>query len=217
MLAKNPSLSLNSSQWMDEHETSAKYNLAETCVASISVQELQDLSEEPSGQICDSSRKLDYGSIRGSEALRSNLARLYSARTTATLSPDNILITPGAIAANTDVFLALIREGDHVICQFPTYQQLYELPRSLGADVSVWRAREDDGWQLNIEELKELIRPDTKLIVIKSVAHSHIVHAWITSVPRQIHYSQIVPRLFYAVLDGSSHVVIGLAVTDDSC
>ena len=154
---------------MDKYETEAKYNLAETCVASISSQTLQELSEDASAQLWDPCQKLNYGSIRGTEQLRSNLASLYSARTISTLSPDSILITPGAIAANMDVFLALVRAGDHVICTYPTYQQLYEAPASLGADVSLWCAREEKGWQLDIEELKGLIRPDTRLITIKSV------------------------------------------------
>lgn len=157
---------------MDKHETKAKYNLAETCVASISSQTLQELSEDASAQLWDPCQKLNYGSIRGTDQLRSNLASLYSARTISTLSPDSILITPGAIAANMDVFLALVRTGDHVICTYPTYQQLYEAPASLGADVSLWCAQEDKGWQLDIEHLKGLIRPNTRLITIKSVTHA---------------------------------------------
>lgn len=164
-------------QWMDKHETHAKYNLAETCVASISTHELLALSEDPSAQLWDSSKKLDYGSIRGSDALRSNLARLYSARAGSTLPPDNVLITHGAIAANMDVFLALLRTGDHVVCHYPTYQQLYEVPASLGAEVSLWRAQEEKGWQLDIEELKALIKSNTKLIIIKSVALYRPMHA----------------------------------------
>ena len=156
-------------QWMDTHETTAKYNIAETCVASISLKDLQELSEDPSKEIVDLATKLTYGPIRGSDELRSNLARLYSSRAPSSLPPENILITPGAIAANLTVFYGLIRKGDHVVCHYPTYQQLYEVPASLGAEVSLWRAREDSGWQLDIEELKSLIRPETKMIIIKCV------------------------------------------------
>lgn len=161
---------------MDKHETQAKYNLAETCVASISIGELQELSEDPSAQLIDPSKKLGYGSIRGSEELRSNLARLYSARSTSTLSAENILITSGAIAANMDVFIALLRKGDHVVCHYPTYQQLYEVPASLGAEVSLWKAREENRWELDVEELRGLIKSNTKLIIIKCVTLLHTVY-----------------------------------------
>ena len=153
---------------MDTHETTAKYNIAETCVASISPKDLQEFSEDPSKQIWDPSIKLTYGPIRGSDELRSNLSRLYSAKAPL-LPPENILITPGAIAANLTIFYALIRRDDHVICHYPTYQQLYEIPARLGAQVSLWRAKEDNEWQLDIEELKSLIRPETKMIIIKCV------------------------------------------------
>ena len=151
---------------MDKHENNAKNNIAETCVASISLEDLKSLSEDKHSEIWSSSTKLTYGAIRGSEKLRTNLANLYSAKKP--LQAENILITPGAIAANLIVFYGLIGRGDHVICHYPTYQQLYEIPRSLGAEVDHWKAREDKKWQLDIEELKSLLRPNTKMIIINN-------------------------------------------------
>ena len=152
---------------MDEYETTAKFNIAETCAASISIEDLQGLSEDKTRTVFSFSTKLTYGAIRGSERLRSNLAGLYSAKAASPLPMENILITPGAIAANFTLLYALIGKGDHVICHYPTYQQLYSVPASLGADVSLWKAQEDKDWQLEIEELKSLLRPETKMIIIK--------------------------------------------------
>lgn len=152
---------------MDAYETSAKYNIAETCAASISIEDLKSLSDDKSKEIWDPSTKLIYGAIRGSERLRSSLARLYSSKAASPLPADNVLITPGAIAANYLILYALIGRGDHVICHYPTYQQLYAVPASLGAEVSLWKAREDTKWQLDIDELKSLVKPNTKLIILK--------------------------------------------------
>lgn len=151
---------------MDKHEDNAKYNIAETCVASISIEELKSLAEDKESEIWSSSTKLTYGTIRGSEKLRGTLANLYSAKKP--LRPDSVLITPGAIAANMTVFYGLIGKGDHVICHYPVYQQLYEVPKSLGAEVDLWHSREDRKWQLGIEDLKGLIRPNTKMIIINN-------------------------------------------------
>lgn len=161
---------------MDAHENSAKYNLAETCCASISIEDLQALAEDPSEKsvsILTTSEKLTYGAIRGSEALRKNLSNLYSSRATSRLPEDNILITPGAIMANTLVFYALVGPGDHVIVHHPTYQQLYEVPKSLGAEVDLWEAKAEKDWVPDLEELKALVRPNTKLIVVKYAAAPH--------------------------------------------
>ncbi|KAJ6095479.1 hypothetical protein N7486_006225 [Penicillium sp. IBT 16267x] len=157
-------------QWMDKFETTAKYNTAETCCASLSIDDLRELSEDkdtnPLTQL--QSTKLTYGAIRGSDKLRQTLANLYSAKTPTKLPKDNVLITAGAIQANFLALYTLVGPGDHVICHYPTYQQLYSVPASLGADVSLWKSKEADGWKLDIEELKGLIRPNTKLIIINN-------------------------------------------------
>ncbi|KAL4926609.1 putative long-chain fatty acid transporter [Aspergillus undulatus] len=157
-------------QWMDKYETTAKYNVAETCSASVSIKDLQELSEDPSAHPLDDvlNRKLTYGKIRGSERLRTTLANLYSVRTPSPLPHDNVLITAGAIQANFLLLYTLVGPGDHVVCQYPTYQQLYSVPASLGADVSLWKSKETDGWRLDLEELKGLIRPNTKLIILNN-------------------------------------------------
>ena len=156
-------------QWMNSHETTAKYNIAETCCASVSIDQLAALSyDNPApSSILDLSRKQDYGAIRGSPAIRDALAGLYSVKAASRLSTDNILITPGAIAANYLLFYALLGPGDHVICHHPTYQQLYSVPASLGAEVDLWKATPEKQWVPDIEDLKALVKPHTKLIVLK--------------------------------------------------
>ncbi|KAJ5753703.1 uncharacterized protein N7511_007856 [Penicillium nucicola] len=149
-------------RWMDLYENDAKHNLAETCCASISLSDLLSFSSKK--DLVDYSQKQVYGAIRGSEALRTNIANLYSQ----SVSADGVLVTNGAIQAN---FLALytnVGPGDHVICQYPTYQQLYSVPESFGAEVSLWKSNEENEWALDLKELKALIRPSTKVIVLNN-------------------------------------------------
>ena len=154
---------------MDEYETSAKYNIAETCCASISLDELAGLSENRAAKasdLVDLSAVQNYGEIRGSKPLRDNLSRLYSSKVGTPLSAENILITPGAIAANHLVFYSLLKEGDHVICYYPTYQQLYSVPESLGAEVSLWKGKTDNKWVPDFQELDAMVKENTKMIVL---------------------------------------------------
>ncbi|KAF3479440.1 aspartate aminotransferase [Arthroderma uncinatum] len=155
-------------QWMDEHETTAKYNIAETCSASISLDDLCALAggSKPEN-LFNTSTKLGYGAIRGTEELRSNIARMYSEDSNGP-SPENVLITPGAINANFLVLYTLVHSGDHVICHYPTYQQLYSVPESLGAEVTPWKTRIEDEWELNVNELRGLIRENTKFIILNN-------------------------------------------------
>lgn len=161
---------------MDLYETSAKHNLAETCCASISLDDLLALS--PKKDLVDYTQKQGYGAIRGSEALRTNIARLYSHSGSDPVSADGVLVANGAIQAN---FLALythVGPGDHVICQYPTYQQLYSVPESLGAEVTLWQSEEDNGWKMSLEKLRSLIRPNTKMIILKYVCDILVIYDW---------------------------------------
>ena len=152
---------------MDAYETNTKHNIAETCAASISIDDLYEFAGEQPGRIFQYSKKLLYGDIRGSNRLRKNIASIYSDQGASGLSLENVLVTSGAISANFLVLYTLISQGDHVICHHPTYQQLYSVPASLGGEVDLWRSRPENRWQLDIEELKKLIRPSTKLIILK--------------------------------------------------
>lgn len=162
---------------MDTYETTAKHNLAETCSASISLNDLLALS--PKDNLIDFSQKQVYGAIRGSEALRTNIADLYSSGSQeGPVSADGVLVTNGAIQAN---FLALytnVGPGDHVICQYPTYQQLYSVPESFGAEVSLWRSEEGRGWGMDLQKLRGLVKSNTKMIILKYVQVLFLSLAW---------------------------------------
>ena len=155
---------------MDKYETTPNVlNVAETCAASISVDDLMGLSEDKDVEgPLKSSLKLTYGPIRGSDALRQRLASLYSVRVDVPLPHENILITPGAIAANFLVLYSLVGPGDHVICVYPTYQQLYSVPMSLGAEVSLWKLKKGKKYVPDLADLDSLIKENTKMIIINN-------------------------------------------------
>ena len=146
--------------WMNEWETRCTYNLAETCVASITIEELLALSggsaDDLSGLL---SMKLTYGDIEGSPRLRTAIANLYTNQ-----CAEDITVTHGTIAANMLVHKAIVEPDDHVLSIVPTYQQHYSIPKSIQADVTTLALREEDGFLPNLEALKASVKPNTKLI-----------------------------------------------------
>ncbi|WP_366534795.1 aminotransferase class I/II-fold pyridoxal phosphate-dependent enzyme, partial [Streptococcus equi] len=42
------------------------------------------------------------------------------------------------------------------------------IPRSFGADVSLWKIREEDNWLPSLDDLRQLIKPNTKMICINN-------------------------------------------------
>lgn len=152
-------------EWMNAWEVGARYNIAETCVDSISMNELFELTGEDRAQFLDSlcRRRLTYGDIEGLPEFREGICGLYR-----TLSPENIVPTHGAAGANHHVFYSLISPGDRVVSIMPTYQQLYSIPESFGADVRILRLNKENAYLPDLDELRSLVTPGTKMICINN-------------------------------------------------
>jgi aspartate/methionine/tyrosine aminotransferase len=58
---------------------------------------------------------------------------------------------------------SLLGPGDHVICVYPTYQQLYDVPRSIGAEVTLWKLKEEENFVPNTDDLVDMIQDNTKV------------------------------------------------------
>jgi aspartate/methionine/tyrosine aminotransferase len=148
--------------WMNANETRCELNLAETCVASLTVRELLDLAGKGNSGLDDLlPMRLTYGAIEGSDRLRAAVAALY-----ATKAPADILVTHGAIGANALVYQALVSPGDVVVSVLPTYQQHYSIPESLGAEVRPLWLRAEDGFLPDLDRLRDLCRGGAKLIAL---------------------------------------------------
>lgn len=148
--------------WMNQYETQCTYNLAETCVESLTVAQLLDLAGKRSAILEELlPLKLTYGAIEGSERLRGNIASLYARQ-----KPENVTITHGAIGANMLVYATLVEPGDRVISVLPTYQQHYSIPESFGAEVQVHKLREENSFLPDLDEIERMITPNTRLIAL---------------------------------------------------
>lgn len=148
--------------WMNEWETRCTYNLAETCVASITLEELLQLCGRNSDDLSELlPMKMTYGAIEGSERLRSAIGTLYDAH-----DIENITVTHGTIAANMLVHKSLVSRGDHVVSIVPSYQQHYSIPASFEANVETLALRAEDGFLPDLGALRDMVTPETKLIVL---------------------------------------------------
>ena len=151
-------------RWMDLYENRCELNLAETCVESLTVGELLKIAGKEDALLDEIlPMKLTYGAIDGTERLRSNVASLYEKQ-----AVPNVLITHGAISANALVYETLVEPGDHVISVLPTYQQHYSIPESYGANVEILRLREENAFLPNLDELKRMVKPTTRVIAINN-------------------------------------------------
>ncbi len=151
-------------QWMNRYETECRYNLAETCVESLTVNELLELCGRPQATI-DELRglRLTYGAIEGSTRLRDHIAALHAAQ-----RRENVVITHGAAGANALVYETLVEPGDRVVAVRPTYQQHHSIPESYGAELVALTLEEDEGYLPNLDALARLVNAKTKIIAINN-------------------------------------------------
>jgi aspartate/methionine/tyrosine aminotransferase len=151
-------------EWFNKYEKDAVYDLADTCVQSLSVNELFDIVGQKEVNLDYLfNQKLNYGAIHGSERLKTAISSLYNFQ-----SAENITVTHGAIGANQLVMLSLVEKGDKVVSIVPTYQQHYSIPKSIGADVSLLFLKESNNWLPDLEELEEVVGNNTKLICMNN-------------------------------------------------
>lgn len=152
-------------EWLNVWEKSAKYDIAQSTIASMKLADILALEPDQGAAFLDKmmQTKFNYGWIEGSPDFKTEVAKLYKK-----MPADNILATNGATGANHLVLYSLIEPGDHVIAEYPSYQQLYDIPKSLGAEVEYWNIYEENDWYPRIEELKAMIRPNTKMITLNN-------------------------------------------------
>jgi aspartate/methionine/tyrosine aminotransferase len=84
------------------------------------------------------------------------------------MEPEDILVHTGAQEAIFLFMHAMLKENDHIFVHTPSYQSLSEVARGIGCQVSPWMAREENGWALDLDELRHLMRPSTKAIVVNT-------------------------------------------------
>lgn len=150
-------------QWMNAHENHCELNLAETCVDSLTVDELLALGgvSPVDAMTTLGSMRLTYGPIEGSDRLRAAVAGLYGRQ-----SPHNIVVTHGAIGANALVHQTLVSRGDRVVSVVPTYQQHTAIPASIGASVTEVMLRPQDGYRLDLDALDVAIGDDCRMVTL---------------------------------------------------
>ncbi len=153
-------------RWMDEYETKCKYNLAETCIDSLTVREVIEMAGLDAAEYLNelAETRLTYGHIGGSPELLDGIAGLYSE----VIGPENVIPMHGAISANHHILMTLIDPSDNMISVMPTYQQHYSIPESIGAEVRILNLNLENHFLPDIGKLKELVDENTKMITMNS-------------------------------------------------
>jgi len=137
-------------EWFDRYQYEIEYDIGESAVKYLT---FEDVGIDP-GRL-----PLRYGFHKGRPDLRGYLAEQYPG-----LSSEHIIVTSGASEANFAIIAAVAKPGDHIIVEHPNYTSMYEVPRSLGCNVSLLHLKFEDQFKPDIDELSNMITPTTKLV-----------------------------------------------------
>jgi aspartate/methionine/tyrosine aminotransferase len=138
--------------WFDEYQFEVDYDIGESGTKFLTVKELDiDFSEV----------ELRYGYHLGHPSLRKEIAKQYKGN-----SLDNVAVTTGASEANFAVIAHLIGPKDNIIVEHPTYPSLYQVARSLGKDLTLFKLEWNDEFRPDMDKLRKLVKPNTKLITL---------------------------------------------------
>lgn len=97
------------------------------------------------------------------EAFGDTVAKRYG------VERDCVTPTLGASLAIMHTLIGLIRAGDHVIVERPTYEPLHRAPEILGARVSRLERRWEDGWAAVPDRLAQLLTPKTRAVILSNL------------------------------------------------
>jgi aspartate/methionine/tyrosine aminotransferase len=142
-----------------QNEKEVDYNLSESGVHPLQLKEL--LKDCPEYIKTLLATEIDYSHANGNPDLRENIAALYSDCT-----PDNVLVTVGAIEANYNSIHTLLQPGDEIAVMLPGYMQVWGVAKNRGLKINTFRLNEDNGWQLDLDELQQAVTPKTKMIAV---------------------------------------------------
>ncbi|GAB2563635.1 aminotransferase class I/II-fold pyridoxal phosphate-dependent enzyme [Spirosoma aerophilum] len=186
-----------------------KYNLAESSVRDIQLGELN---------LSLNDLVLSYGHHRGHPDLLDSIAS-----ESALLKPDDVLVCPGAATALFIVATTLLSEQDHLIVVRPNYATNLETPRAINCDISLIDLTFDEQFALNVEQIRQAIQPNTRLISITNphnptgtvipeavltelvaLAEAHTCYLLVDETYRYLNFQ--IPRLPY-LAEKSKHVI----------
>lgn len=107
-----------------------------------------------------------YTSNYGIPALRKEIAKWETEHHGVQYDADEVLVTVGVGEATYTSMAAFLEDGDEVLVPNPVWLNYIHVPSSLGAVPVTYNLKEENNYQIDMEELESKITDKTKMIVI---------------------------------------------------
>ena len=171
--------------------------------------------------IMDAEKALGYCDIKGQEEARLAIRNYHRSKGLKNIIEDDIFIGNGVSESAYMVITALIGKDDEVLIPTPCYSLWTNLIFLSGGKVRFYQCDESNGWQPDVESIKNNITHNTKALVIinpnnpTGALYSKEILCEIVDIARKNNLTIISDEIYdRLVLDEKEHISIG-ALADD--
>jgi len=147
--------------WLDTYEHGIEFNLAASTGPSWNMNEILGLASDAERQRF-MNHKIVYSRPAGADGLRSSIAEMHD------VDVDAVQVVTGASEALLILMWLAAEPGANVILPQPGFATFSALPESLRIETRFYSLRRENGFRIDVEEIKKLADQNTKLILINS-------------------------------------------------
>ena len=147
-------------EYLGEWEFKVRYHLTASDAQSMTIEELLALGTDEDREGL-AKLPLSYIETWGTPELREAVASTYER-----VDADHVLALAGAEEGLFWAMQELVGPGDHAVVTVPCYQAMETVTLATGAEVSALVPRREDGWALDLDDLRRLLRPTTRLVAV---------------------------------------------------
>lgn len=146
--------------FLEQHEFNAPYMVCGSDIESWAMHDIVKMADLEMAKIWNN-LSLSYTEPSGHPLLLNEVAQMYSDA----ITPENVFCFAGAEEGIYASCHALLEPKDHAIVVTPCYQSLQSIPQSI-CEVTTVELNYDLNWELDLEVLKQAVKPNTKLLLI---------------------------------------------------
>ena len=147
--------------WLDKYEHGIEFNLAASTRPSWTLNEILTLATDEERQLF-LNKKVVYSRPAGADGLRAAIADMQQ------VDIDNVQVVTGASEALLILMWLAAEPGANVVLPQPGFTTFSALPESLRLETRYYAVRKDNGFAIDVEEIKKLTDRNTKLVLINS-------------------------------------------------
>jgi len=150
--------------WLDQYEHDIEFDLAASTGPTWTVNDILALADDETRHRF-LHHKLVYSRPAGADSLREAIAEMQG------VPVETVQIVTGASEALVAVMWLAAEPGANVILPLPGFATFSALPESLGLETRFYRVHRENGFRIDLEEIKRLADSKTKLILVNSPHH----------------------------------------------